>query len=329
MEAENPGVMQCLEEALLAYNAHGLTFEIARYAAFLYVQKMTGLEPKMQAKFREIEDARMALQSSLIVVGGYRLTQQVFSFDPTITHELTKNVSSTFSDDDARPLPVDILERLPYSNFVVVPNLFEELPSFLVSRYASPGEDSVLELIAHSPDEGAWAHTAHIQLSPGLTLKEALAKTYQAASLDQYAHVLPTRLTMERLLSYALPLLLYLCAENRDVMGELSAPISQTRTKRGFRIFPAQRPSVAEVGVRIGAAVRAYRQPSEQGTQPHGGSTGDTKAPHMRSSHWHTYWTGSRSAPDSRKRVLHYLPPIPVNLDIGEEPPPVIRPVKV
>ena len=49
--------------------------------------------------------------------------------------------------------------------------------------------------------------------------------------------------------------------------------------------------------------------------------------PHVRRAHWHGFWSGPRES-DARKLSLKWLPPIQDNLDLGDDLPAVVRPVR-
>ena len=52
-------------------------------------------------------------------------------------------------------------------------------------------------------------------------------------------------------------------------------------------------------------------------TAPRGTGTHASPRGHVRRAHWHSFWTGPRADAAKRKIELRWLPPIPVNLDLG------------
>ena len=51
--------------------------------------------------------------------------------------------------------------------------------------------------------------------------------------------------------------------------------------------------------------------------------------PHIRSAHWHTYWTGPREAVfPEKKPVMRWIPPLPIGMNGRRELPTNIRMVK-
>lgn len=74
------------------------------------------------------------------------------------------------------------------------------------------------------------------------------------------------------------------------------------RTKRGYQIFPPDRPTIWAVGAQMGALLRQERADAM--------GTGRTVRPHIRRGHWHGYWTGPRGK--RQKFVYRWLPPMVV-----------------
>jgi hypothetical protein len=107
-------------------------------------------------------------------------------------------------------------------------------------------------------------------------------------------------------------LLLYICSQTAEYrLGGESRPSRPsyavpTKTKRGWRLFPPDRPKTWFVGERLGEAIRN----TQHAAREHGDRSGPR--PHVRRAHWHSFWTGSKTDSSQRKIVLRWLPPIPV-----------------
>jgi len=122
-------------------------------------------------------------------------------------------------------------------------------------------------------------------------------------------------------------LLLYLCSEKPDMPNDASL---QTRRSKDSYGTP-KRAVTWDVGTRIGAALRKAIQTDSRNETARNETAANISPrsaprPHMRSAHWHSFWTGGRNSSE-RKLVLRWLPPIAVNIE-GEDMPSVLRPVK-
>lgn len=111
-----------------------------------------------------------------------------------------------------------------------------------------------------------------------------------------------------------LQLVLYLCAENAD-MPQVRHPA--TRARASGMIDAPKEPRIWPVGERVGAAIRKYRT---QALDDSGIATGTHSGPrpHLRTAHWHHFWTGPKNG--MRKLILKWLPPIPVCMNDDEWP---------
>src|SRR5690606_20327969 len=83
----------------------------------------------------------------------------------------------------------------------------------------------------------------------------------------------------------------------------------------------ARKAGPRDVGAALRSALREHRASS-------GPTERRSPRPHIRSAHWHAYWAGPRADPDKRRIILHWLPPIPVNMGGLDEIIPTIRQVK-
>ena len=120
-----------------------------------------------------------------------------------------------------------------------------------------------------------------------------------------------------------LQLLLYLCSEEPD-MPTIQHP-SARRTLSGSVRAPRE-PQVWDVGVRVSRFIREYSS-SSNSVEYRGGSHASPR-PHIRSAHWHTFWTGPRNEQfPIRKPVVKWIPPIPVGVDWKRDLPTNVKEV--
>jgi len=129
--------------------------------------------------------------------------------------------------------------------------------------------------------------------------------------------------------SSMLQLLLYLCSEEPD-MPQIEHPQKRRTISGGVR--SPKEPQVWDVGVRISNAIRKSRKNDEHVQEKRISMQGihASPRPHVRSAHWHTYWTGPRDAQfPVRKPVIRWIPPIPVGMDWKHELPTNVKIVSV
>lgn len=120
----------------------------------------------------------------------------------------------------------------------------------------------------------------------------------------------------------AINLLLYLCSEAPDIPD---AENIRTKRSRYYDGTP-KRSATAEVGARVGAALRAAAAAAPAEERPAAQHAHASPVPHIRRAHWHHFWTGPRDSAE-RRLILRWIPPTPVAMQ-DSEPGTVIRPVK-
>ena len=121
-------------------------------------------------------------------------------------------------------------------------------------------------------------------------------------------------------------LLLYLCADDAEIGDGSLRPCNPApkRTKQGWRLFAADKPTTWDIGTRLGAALRkaTLKAKGEHFADDPAAGHARPRA-HGRRAHWHTYLTGSGRS----ERRLKWLSPIPVNVDDVDNLPATVRPV--
>jgi hypothetical protein len=267
--------------------------------------------------------------SRLAALGTWRVTQGIYRFDPA----LYDAIIDTPIDGD---LPCDVLYRMPeWCIYIETPGMqWQDSPLYGFwahlecdmnngrheLRILTDAELGLIPLVLHM-GSGSLAEAIKRALSeaqrqmPGLPVIAQVSDTWQSA------------------LEPIMNLLLYVCSENAEIDGKLGTPVNPApkKTKRGWRLFPAESPSTWDVGVRIGAALRRAYHAAETEI----GGTNSSPRPHIRRAHWHGFRSGAMKTSEgmhipaeNRKFELRWLPPIPVNLDDVSGLPATVRPVK-
>jgi hypothetical protein len=258
----------------------------------------------------------------LAALAAWRVTQGIYRIDPDLYAAL---IDTPVSGD----LPCSVLYRLPeWCIYIETPGLdWHGLPLFgFWAHLEWDANDHRPELRLLLDTESALQpfplHLVHGDLDAAI---DAAARE---ARRQAVAHDLPSLgpvpVELRQALEPLLSLLLYLCSQNAEIGDGSRAPANPQpkRTKKGWRLFPAAKPAVWDVGVRIGSALR---RATAQSSAPGDGAHASPRA-HIRRAHWHTYWTGPTDG--DRTARLKWLPPIPVNLDSPDGLPATIRPVR-
>jgi len=280
----------------------------------------------------------MRAMDPLVTMATWRMTQGIYRIDPAVYPEI---VDTPLEGD----LPADALQRLPeWCVFVETPGLRtlradrlgEEID--VLGAWArqdiEPGTGRRLLVIVPLVPGDEGMHHQYLPLQGNLEENlQAIFNDWVAAGeevpQDAYDAVL-------RVMRPVLNLLLYVASSNdisRRGMSTVPANPEPVRTRRhGWRLFPASGPTEWDVGVRMGAALRAAYQREQVGGEA--SPTGRQVRPHVRRAHWHTFLTGPRIKDgepvptDQRRRDLRWVPPIPVNVADLDAMPSVIRKVE-
>lgn len=252
----------------------------------------------------------------LAALGAWRVTQGIYRFDP----DLYESISSTQLNGD---LPAELLTRLPawcvYIEMQDAPGIYGFFAH--MESDANTGEPELRLLI--DTEDALLPMPLHVGRWDLVT---ALEETMRVCRTQAVVHGLPAPGSAAHLAPLIAPmvsLVLYLCSENADY-ARPHAPKTK-RTKKGERLFPADKPTTWDVGLRIGAALRRARTSDDQRETEESGTHARPRA-HIRRAHWHTFWTGPRDG--ERKAKVKWLPPIPVNVEGESELPATVYPLK-
>lgn len=270
----------------------------------------------------------------LSALGTWRTTQGIYRFDPTL-------YASIIDTPLAGDIPHDVLYRLPeWCVYVETPGLQWRTQSMhgFFAHLESDANTQRVELRLVIDADTLTVFPLHLGPWP---LSEAISRmvTESNMQLRQFGlkDALPDHLDtgfsadIEPIIS----LLLYLCSQNAEIGDRMKIPRNPapTKTKKGPRLFPPNNATTWDVGVRMGAAIRAAGHESQGSTGQASGSHGSPR-PHIRRAHWHGFRSGPMKTPDgreiptaNRRYDLKWLPPIPVNLDDPKNLPATVHPV--
>lgn len=269
--------------------------------------------------------------AAMITFAAWRMTQGIYRFDPAVYPVLIDTA-------DAGSLPVDVLAQLPeWCIYIEAPGLkmSDDTPAhgaWVRHDLSSQGQPMLAITLDVDTADAGLPPTQHLILDGG-SIADAI-EAARVAWAEGGGSELPDGASVDKVLPWAVPiinLLLYICSQSADIAGRRGQPGNPTpvRTRRdGWRLFPADGLRTWDVGVRMGAALRAAYQSAETGQ---GGEYAGPRG-HIRRAHWHGFRSGPRKRDDGteipahlRKFDLRWLPPIPVNLGDVSELPATIR----
>lgn len=282
-------------------------------------------DAKDQDEFYTLLDQLVLLNAA----ATWRLSKGIYKFDQDLYKEL---IGQVLQGD----LPTEHLLHLPeWCIYIETPgmdgsdgfmallnyNLVTEQPELTLVVFTDIGE------LTYSLPLGNWDIDKALDINISRNI-EAIERLREGAPIgfektDDFKNALEREKKEHKdVFECRLNLLLYLCSDNAD-LPVIPSYKHRIGTKR---IMAAKEHRVWDVGIRIGAAIRKYREQEDPATQrdynPH-----NSPRPHIRRAHWHSFWKGKKSDPTKRDLILHWLPPIPVMVDDNELPA-VIRVVE-
>jgi hypothetical protein len=262
-------------------------------------------------------------------LAAWRQSKEVYTFDPDLADALYAQVSDT-------KIPCNVLMRLPFYCVYIDSDKYRffchlendandgrwELRFVricdngeMVASYLHLGDFTLEESIAAGADESLY-QMERLGGSDGVS---ALLSKIPGGQRNEYADVFDGKKLAEML-----QLVLYICADNADIVQ----PDENKKTYRERK--PGETPREVkdkyrevrkwETGFYVGSTLRKERSGGNYEKQPY---QGGTKRPHMRRGHWHHYWKGKEG---NRELVLHWVLPIFVN---GEESGDEDRPARI
>lgn len=277
-------------------------------------------------------------------LGAWRMTQGIYRFDPALLPALLE----TPLEGD---IPVEHLQRLPewcvYVDLAaadIAPGLHGAWMHLEHDVNTGMPEFRVVLDCARDPRQPFAADGVHALALPLAGSIEDSLRALERSARHQAERVgMPwsaeTAEGLQRgrgIFEPLLSLALYLCADadiTRRGKPEMPRNPAPVRSGRQWVLHPASGPVEWDVGVRIGAALRAAYQ-REQTGQP-AAPTGRHVRPHVRRAHWHTIVSGPRKREDGaeipateRRRELRWMPPIPVAIEDYDALPATVRPVR-
>ncbi len=270
----------------------------------------------------ELDD--MALMQAITIAGTWRVTQDIVQFDP----DLYASIIDTPLTGD---LPCDVFYQLPAWCVWIetIGMTFCNIPILgfwaLLEHDTNDGHDELR--IYFLPSDGIEIYPIILQFGDG-SLQDAMQRVVDS---DVKKGMLSTEIAekfsdigTDNCINQAVNLLLYVCSygfpgHQRGEGGYAPQRPCPVKTKKGWRLFPAQRPTYHTLGKEIGEAIREHSVKNRESQGTHAGPR-----PHVRRAHWHGYWYGTKKVEEGkglpdRRFSLKWLPPIPVAMKDDED----------
>ena len=264
-------------------------------------------------------------------LAAWRQSKEVYTFDPDLAETLYEQASDT-------KLPCAVLMRMPFYCVYIDSGKYRffchlendvndgrwELRFVRIDENGNPvasylhlGDFTLDESIMAGHEEGLW-QTEHIRENKAASslFSSALA---QGGAGDDYRDVYD-RTTLSEMLQ----LVLYICADNADIVQPDGNKRTYRRSDSGAVKDKYREVRKWDTGFYVGNALRKERNSS--GSYEKRPYQGGTKRPHMRRGHWHHFWKGKEG---NKELVLHWVLPIFVKGENADGENPVrITPVK-
>lgn len=262
----------------------------------------------------KIESTHMQDATIIAASAPWRLYKQIFCFDADMEALL-------YAQAEDLVIPIEILNNLPYQSLYIETKLFDDIDGFFV-HFESDVNDGRLELrfLIVSNDLNIFPIAIH--LKSGNTIKDGVGKMIQEATrvAKQMGDVMVYKVKknvheeQERLYhitSKLMQLVLYICAENKEVgEDERQSKITKIPKSREFIKDKYREIKKWNCGVETGNIIRGIYKKSNyvhyQISESPG--FGSPKRPHARRAHWHHYWIGAKKDGE-RKLELKWIAP--------------------
>lgn len=243
---------------------------------------------------------------------GWRYTKSIYRFDPDL---YTLLVSSPPEGN----VPAAVLKRLPeWTLYIETPGGTPQLPDlqgfFVALEYEIAERDSSYpEELRLLLDFGPHSALTPLAIALGdFSVAEAIAVYLNENGAGQEINTHMGKVLAGQVLPL-ISLVLWICSDAPEVDSDRVPGSSPSRpvpkkTRRGWRLFPADHESYWTVGRVTGSQLRRAAE-----SHATGDPTGRHVKTHLRRGHWHGYWQGSRKDLSERRLFYRFLSPILVN----------------
>lgn len=238
----------------------------------------------------------------------WRVHKQIYKFPKEFEQLL-------YQQEDGFDTPIWILNSLPYNSIYVETNCLDEnvLGFFMYKDYQSYSVVIIYDDMTH---ENAGFNYNHLT-SELTTLEDALNQQLDKEGLGNVGLEACMTTTVWRLMPKILQLVLYICAENKEVEeNPEQKKITRKPKDKKFIKDKYREVQIWDCGNKISEKIRTFlvsnKHNNDVVSQRNTFGTGKSKAPHSRRGHWHHFWTG-KIGTETRKLILKWVAPTFVN----------------
>lgn len=245
---------------------------------------------------------------------SWRQAKQIFVFEKNLCEEILKT-------EQAEKVPLEALESIPYYAFYIN---FEYLDIDIGKIFSGffvtfEEEERERELRITAITSLGEVVPFYLPLKKDKTISDSLSESRGAKKMEKILRVDFNVKNLSDIILKFLSLIVYICCKNADIAEnpEQRAYRRSYTSTNLIKDIPREI-QILDVGCRLWEKLRRtiYANPKEAVKK--GGEFDDKnqkrKRPHIRSAHYHHFWTGKRGTPE-RKLVVKWIPPIAVNLE--------------
>lgn len=248
---------------------------------------------QLMQKERFIHNAKpyyAQLSLKLCALSNWRYTKSIYRFDETLLQELVMQPLDE--------IPIQLLYKLRESAFFIeIEPTSDSIQRYLLRgffiHYEYRDKNYFLRLTFLDYDDRM--SFLEIPIDYNQTVRQVIAQTLQKVPIIVD---ISERQLLEKRLRMTLNLVLYLCADNTDFSGR-KEPIRPSLYKEPKSLH------FYTIGTQAGQLLKDYHANMKQS------QSRSKMRPHMRSAHWHTYWTGK----DRQIPKLNWIDPIFIHQD--------------
>lgn len=271
-----------------------LEFTLPRIAKQIIDQGMDSPENlKEETMLSAMIPENIDRMSALITINNYYWGgRQVYKFDETLSDLLRSQTKEDMC------VSSDVVHSLPVDHFFVLTET-DKSYGFFVSFI-----NKVIYITDVQKDKTLNSYM--LLVVDGRSISDIITQTLEVGIGKNHMNQPKTKIMAEEICKKTaefMQFVVYLSAINAEITPVTKGAIVRRQSeKREYK--PRERSEQSEVGYRIGAAIRKSTEIREKVVYVGEHGKGSPKSPHIRRSHFHSYWTGSG---DSKELIVKWV----------------------